>query len=338
MAAEKAPLVDVVDLVSAFVVVAERTGGVIRDVLEAGRAAMGVVEKAEGAASPSALVGAEAVAGVEDPQTVADRRGQAVIVDSLLLRWPGMQLVGEEGKVKPDEAVRHLVSAPPDERHPDVDRAVRERLPRAEDREYPLDELVVWIDPLDGTKGFTRGHKEGVTVLVGVSHKGHALAGVVHRPFSGETAWGVAGACSGGVRVKPAGERDAARRRVVSSTYHATEDMRAYLASVRPTETCSASGAGNKGLLVLSGEVDAWAYPSQGTKRWDTCAVEAVVRGFGGKLTDAFGDRIVYEMTDDPARLNNSRGVLCTANGVNHASYALDRKHEAALDKAASSL
>jgi len=29
--------------------------------------------------------------------------------------------------------------------------------------------MVIWIDPLDGTKGFTEGHLHHITSLIGVS-------------------------------------------------------------------------------------------------------------------------------------------------------------------------
>jgi 3'-phosphoadenosine 5'-phosphosulfate (PAPS) 3'-phosphatase len=43
--------------------------------------------------------------------------------------------------------------------------------------------LCVWIDPIDCTKGFIDGHLEYVTVLIGLSRKLTAYAGVVGTPF-----------------------------------------------------------------------------------------------------------------------------------------------------------
>ena len=45
------------------------------------------------------------------------------------------------------------------------------------------DEMVIWIDPLDGTKGFTEGHLNHITCCVGVSIKGRPRIGVIHKPF-----------------------------------------------------------------------------------------------------------------------------------------------------------
>ncbi len=43
--------------------------------------------------------------------------------------------------------------------------------------------MVIWIDPLDGTTGFTEGHLNHVTSLVGVSIHGRPRIGIVHKPF-----------------------------------------------------------------------------------------------------------------------------------------------------------
>jgi 3'(2'), 5'-bisphosphate nucleotidase len=43
-----------------------------------------------------------------------------------------------------------------------------------------------------------------------------------------------------------------------------------------------AGGAGGKVALMLDGRVDAWIFPVKGTKRWDTCAGEALLNAHGG--------------------------------------------------------
>ena len=44
-------------------------------------------------------------------------------------------------------------------------------------------DLTVWIDPLDGSKGFSEGHLDHVTTLIGVSVKDRPRLGIVHKPF-----------------------------------------------------------------------------------------------------------------------------------------------------------
>lgn len=49
--------------------------------------------------------------------------------------------------------------------------------------EFFEDEMVIWIDPLDGTKGFTEGHLNHITSMIGVSINGRPRLGIIHKPF-----------------------------------------------------------------------------------------------------------------------------------------------------------
>lgn len=48
----------------------------------------------------------------------------------------------------------------------------------------PLSELVVWIDPIDNTKGFINGTLNAVTVLIGMSRKERAFLGILALPYA----------------------------------------------------------------------------------------------------------------------------------------------------------
>ena len=45
------------------------------------------------------------------------------------------------------------------------------------------EDMVIWIDPLDGTKGFTEGHMNHITAMIGVAVSGRPRIGVIHKPF-----------------------------------------------------------------------------------------------------------------------------------------------------------
>ena len=47
----------------------------------------------------------------------------------------------------------------------------------------------------------------------------------------------------------------------------------------------SLGGAGNKVLRVIEGDAHAYVFASPGTKKWDTCAPEAILVAMGGALT-----------------------------------------------------
>ena len=50
-------------------------------------------------------------------------------------------------------------------------------------KEYSEEEICVWVDPIDCTKGFINNHVEDVTVLIGVSLNKKAEIGIVGMPF-----------------------------------------------------------------------------------------------------------------------------------------------------------
>lgn len=71
-------------------------------------------------------------------------------------------------------------------------------------------------------------------------------------------------------------------------------------------------------MLLLEGKANAYIFPSSGSKRWDTCAPEAILRELGGELTDVFGNKYSYDKDTPPV---NSRGVLATSRSAEHSQY-----------------
>uniref|UniRef100_A0A1I7WBN2 3'(2'),5'-bisphosphate nucleotidase 1 n=1 Tax=Heterorhabditis bacteriophora TaxID=37862 RepID=A0A1I7WBN2_HETBA len=70
-------------------------------------------------------------------------------------------------------------------------------------------------------------------------------------------------------------------------------------------------------IKVLEG-CAAYVFASPGCKKWDTCAVEAVLKAAGGCLTDISGRSIRYESY---VQRNNTGGVLASAPWVDHQAY-----------------
>ena len=46
------------------------------------------------------------------------------------------------------------------------------------------EDLTIWVDPLDGSKGFTEGHTHHLTCMIGVSVRNRPRLGIIHKPFS----------------------------------------------------------------------------------------------------------------------------------------------------------
>lgn len=252
----------------------------------------------------------ELAAATVDPQTIADTRSQQLIVGSLKRAFSSVAIVAEEGNLSRDASLE--VSPRQD--------LLREHSFPEDLLALPARDLVVWIDPLDGTKEYTLGMKEAVTTLIGITYKGVPIAGVVNAPFSGKTVWGVVGVGVFGLSYTAP---EPGRRWIVTSRSHMTERLQELIKAVNAQKVLQVGGAGSKGLMVLEGQADAYFFPQLGTKKWDTCAIEALFRASGGCLTDAYGADLPYSPLPG-AELTNTLGVLATRSKAEHANYVLD--------------
>ena len=172
-------------------------------------------------------------------------------------------------------------------------------------------------------------------MLVGIAVEGKPVAGVIHQPFyganlgrpaheQGRTVWGMKGLGVRGVSPKPSPDKEGLRVAVSRSHYSGT--VQQVVDYLQPREKVIAGGAGNKMLMVLENTVDTYVYPTPGTKRWDTCAGDALIRAAGGEVTDIHGHSLVYDpVTPVPStgdqsgfveRCMNSHGVLAAMRGL----------------------
>lgn len=71
-------------------------------------------------------------------------------------------------------------------------------------------------------------------------------------------------------------------------------------------------------MLLIEGKAHAYVFASSGSKRWDTCAPEAILRELGGELTDIHGAKYEYNKETQPV---NTRGVLGTARAEDHVAF-----------------
>lgn len=311
------------------ITVANRAGLIIRDVMAKGD--LGIVEKVRThylclqalqsyTNHDCSLVTFQAK---NDLQTEADRLAQNCIIASLSRQFPAMRIIGEEGEL--DAAANAAVPPEYIVREADVEFGQRTCPPAyAQIRE---EDLVVWVDPLDGTAEYARGYVEHVTVLIGVAYKDEAIGGIIHQPFYsaaaatdgspeqlGRTIWGVRGLGAGGFSDEKALPlRDGI---VVTTTRsHCTDLVRWALDALHPREILRVGGAGFKVLQLLEGQAHAYVFASPGCKKWDTCAPEAVLAAHGGRLTTIGGTPYRYGANVGHPNLG---GVLATAPGVDH--------------------
>ncbi|VDK42745.1 unnamed protein product [Anisakis simplex] len=288
-------------LVACSVRVSETAGRVIKDIMRNGD--LKIVDKGHG--------------GKEDFQTEADRSAQYCIIKSLQNKF-GSQLtvIGEEEVVS---AVPYIDASYSKEVLKFDEKCSKEL------REIDVNDVVVWVDPLDGTCEFAQANKNGspllqqVTVLIGISYKGRSVAGVIHQPYWGEkqggrTIWGIVGVGTHGIDIV----RDRTERVVVTTRSHSTTTVADALEALKRNgladEVQPVGGAGYKVIRCLEGAA-AYVFASAGCKKWDTAAPEAVIIAAGGKLTDVTGRQLYYGAD---AQINNTGGVLATSSWVNH--------------------
>ncbi|CAM5102700.1 unnamed protein product [Eretmochelys imbricata] len=276
--------------------VAHRAGTIVRNVVAGGD--LGIVEKC----------------GPNDLQTKADRLVQMTICSSLARKFPRVTIIGEEDLPSHDVDEELIEEG-----------QCEEILKKAFPPQYSSikeEELVVWVDPLDGTKEYTEGLLDHVTVLIGIAYEGKAIAGVINQPFYnyeagadavlGRTIWGVLGLGAFGFQLK---EVPAGKHIITTTRSHSNKLVNDCISAMNPDNVVRVGGAGNKIIQLIEGKASAYVFASPGCKKWDTCAPEAILHAVGGKLTDIHGNPFHY---NKEVKHMNSAGVLATLKNFDY--------------------
>ena len=269
--------------------------------------------------------------------TSADTAAQSAVVNALKRAWPGIRIVGEEdlacsvdtdcttGSVCSSELC--VIEEESSALRTDLCMGMRDA------RLEPLDDITVFVDPLDGTREFVEGRVWNCQTLIGISVRGIAVAGAIGLPFASgsvDSEAAVVYALVGAGPPQVYGQRadpndpvhgggvpaDGDRPLLVAGDVNDDALAAAYaLALGDGGRSVLLGGTGQKCLAVAEGRADV-AIMNFKSSSWDTCAPEAVVRAAGGELTDLFGERLVYRPTpleDDDAGYLNACGVLASS-------------------------
>jgi histidinol-phosphatase len=209
----------------------------------------------------------------ESPVTVADRQAEAAILDTIRAVWPDHDFLGEEsGSLGAGSSWRWIV------------------------------------DPLDGTRGFTRGGRFWGP-LVALEHGGRIVAGAMALPALDEVYWGARGlgAWCNGERLQVSGIR---------AWQHATLSLGelsrllapplhdGVVALARSAASTRCYGDLAAATLLLRGRAECWI--EAGVRVWDVAPMQVMVEEAGGRLTDLSGGRDLQ------------RGDVVATNGVLH--------------------
>ena len=153
-----------------------------------------------------------------------------------------------------------------------------------------------WIvDPLDGTRGFTRGGTHWGP-LVALEHEGEIVAGAMMLPASGETFWAARGmgAWKDGVRLRVSAVaewEEATMQLGETRTLVGPPDGEGVVRLARTAASTRSFGDLAGAAALLEGRADAWL--ESGVQVWDVAPLQILVEEAGGRFTDFAGNRTI---------------------------------------------
>ena len=269
--------------------------------------------------------------------TIADTAAQKVIVSSLLGKYPELNIVGEE-----DEPIEIDVGSKMELNDTMLDGVdfylpsfVKEnsKLETPPD-ELKMDEIVVYVDPLDGTREFVEGRLSHVQCLIGLCWRGRPLMGAIGLPFGTnedkkmtEIVFGLIGKGIGKLQCNKDDPTFYKACQILEIQSYVMGDAVSILtgdsSSVVPAINVAeklfedrsitrhvAGGCGNKLLRQTCGITFTLQHIT--TCLWDTAGPSSVLVAVGGKVTDYFGFPLVY----GTSTLSNQLGVVSSGPGA----------------------
>ncbi|XP_033106261.1 inositol polyphosphate 1-phosphatase-like [Anneissia japonica] len=175
--------------------------------------------------------------------------------------------------------------------------------------EMDVNNIGIWIDPIDGTAEYIRGgveepspdgiYQNGLpcaVILIGafLRQTGEPIFGVINQPFSqldktsniwsGRHLWGF---CQQDIRVfatsNPIIPKTCKGIGLIMSKSE-DEQIKECLVPITGDRQVYASGAGYKMLCVIEGLIDGYILSKGSTFKWDTCAPHAILKALGGGI------------------------------------------------------
>ncbi|CAG9767659.1 unnamed protein product [Ceutorhynchus assimilis] len=205
-----------------------------------------------------------------------------------------------------------------------------------------IDDLSIWIDPIDGTNEYVKGTYETktgdfytkglkcVTVLIGVYDKnGEPVMGVINQPFFEQEDQGYQ--CHWGIciqdkyRLSSINVSDLKQTNIVCIGEGESAEIKTTLEN-GGFDLVVSRGAGYKLLTVVLGLADAYILSKPSTFFWDTCAPQAILRALGGNIVEMNGI-VTLQMKQCLTYNNDKGGSKCNSKGI------IAYRNEAVLEK-----
>lgn len=174
-----------------------------------------------------------------------------------------------------------------------------------------LSKRRVWIvDPLDGTKEFTKQIPE-LAVCIALVEDGIPVVGVTFNPITGELYAAIRGegATLDGVPVRVSDVDDLSRATFLASR---SEDARGEWDAFKPRFKVKLTGSVAYKLALIAGTRADATFTLTPKNEWDVCSSVCIIEAAGGKVTDLEGR---------PLRFNNEKthlDGLVASNGRLH--------------------
>lgn len=191
----------------------------------------------------------------------------------------------------------------------------------AEDDASRLEKDRVWIiDPLDGTKEFIARNGE-FSIMIGLAIQGEAVLGAVMHPkerllYAGAKGYGAFLMEEGNedrFELKVSDTTDPREMVMVCSRSHRPKIVDQVARNLRISRERISGSVGIKAGLIARQLADFYPHAAPGCKEWDLCAPHALIEAAGGKMTDCWGQPLLYNNAD--IRIHN--GMVST-NGKAH--------------------
>jgi 3'(2'), 5'-bisphosphate nucleotidase len=183
-----------------------------------------------------------------------------------------------------------------------------------------VDEKTIWIiDPLDGTSDFVNKTGE-FTIMIALIENGEPVVGIILWPKKdvlyiakkgngsfqkNDTNW---------KKISVESISELSQCIAVGSRHHLSDNEKEF-ASLLNLKEFIPRGSSLKVMDISSGSAHLYFTTTNKIKQWDTAASYCIIHESGGKMTDMFGNKLIY----NTEVVNHENGLLVT-NGLIHSN------------------
>ncbi|XP_067635379.1 putative inositol monophosphatase 3 [Eurosta solidaginis] len=241
--------------------------------------------------------------GANDPFTDADGRSHCIMKEGLHRIFPRIKMFSEEDKVSCASVATF-----------DLDPTVLHETADLPNELVDINDVTIWLDPLDATQEFTEKLYQYVTTMVCIAVKGVPVIGVIHSPFIGQTAWAWVDHSMSEylAAIKPINPDTSKPLIAVSRSHAGTVKELTRNVFGEDSAILTAAGAGYKVLQVISNNATVYLHSTK-IKKWDTCAGHALLNALGGDMKNLHREKIDYGPEGSPV---NDKGIIASVVAI----------------------